>query len=83
MAFVDADEVEEVGRIVAKVRRRLAVLGRTAQERLEDREKKAAVLGDSALFANLVRLDPHHGIFRERGKGVIRLVGEDVSIGKE
>src|SRR5207237_10291458 len=66
MALVDDDEVEEVGRILAKIRGRLAVPGRPAHEGLKDRKEEATVLGDPALLADALRLDPYHCILRER-----------------
>ena len=83
MALVDDDEVEEVRRILAEVGRRLAVLRRTAHERLEDGEEQAAVLRHLALLADVLRLDPHQRVLGEGGEGVVGLVGEDVAVGEE
>src|SRR5205823_4021554 len=44
MALIDDDEIKEVRRVLAKVWRRFAVLGRATHEGLEDREEDAAVL---------------------------------------
>ena len=83
MALVDDDEIEEIGRILAEIRRGLAVLRRTAHEGLEDGEEQAGILRDLAFLADVLRLDPHHGVLRERGEVVIGLVGEVVAVGQE
>ena len=74
MALVDDDKVEKIGRVLAKVRRWLAVLGWPAHEGLKDREEDAAVLGHPALLLDLVRCDTHEGIVRESREGVVGLV---------
>jgi hypothetical protein len=83
VALVDDDEVEEVRRVVAEVRRRLAVLRRPAHEGPEDGEEQAAVFRHPALLLDVRRLDAHHCILGEGGEGVVRLVGEDVAVGQE
>ena len=86
MALVDDDEIEEVGRILAEIRRGFAVLRRTAHEGLEDGEEQAGILWDLALLADVLRLDSDHCVIRERGERreiVIGLVGEVVAVGKE
>ena len=67
MAFVDDDEIEKVRRILAEVRRRLAVLRRPAHERLEDREEDAPVLRHLAFLADVIRLNAHQRIFGKCG----------------
>ena len=86
VALVDDDEVEEIRRIVAKVGRGLPVLGRPAHEGLEDGEEQAGVLGHLALLADVLGLDPHHGVLGkgvERGEIVVRLGRQGVAIGQE
>ena len=83
MAFVDDDEIEEVGRIIAEIGRRLAVLRRPAHEGLKDGEEEAAVLRHAALFADVLRLDPHQRIFGKGRERVIGLIGENVAVGQE
>ena len=76
MTFVDDDEVEEIGRVVAEVGAGFgfAGLGRAAHEGLEDGEEDAAVLWHFALLANVGRLDPHQRVLGEGGKGVVSLI---------
>ncbi len=62
MAFVDDDEVEEVRRILSKIRRWLAIFGRTTHERLKDREEQAAFFGYLAFFLNVTWVDTHHRV---------------------
>ena len=66
MALVNHDEIEEIGRILAEIRRGLAVLRRTAHEGLEDGEEQAGILRNFALLADVLRLDSDQGVFRER-----------------
>lgn len=54
-----------------------------AHKGLEDGEEDAAVLGHLTLFSDLVRFDPHQGIFRKGGKGVVGLIGQDVAISQK
>ena len=68
MALIDDDEIEEVGRVFAKVRRRFAVLGWPAHEGLENGEEDTPVLRDFALLADVIRLNPDHRVVRERGE---------------
>src|SRR5208282_4355182 len=82
VAFVDHNEIEEVGRILTEVWGLRAILG-LAHEGLEDGEEYAAVLGDLALFADLLRTDAHHRVFWKRGKFDVGLIGQDVAIGKK
>ena len=79
VALIDDDEVEEVGRVLAEVRR----AARTAHEGLEDGEKDAAVLRHPALLANVGRVDAHQGIVGKGREGVVSLVSQDVSVGQE
>jgi hypothetical protein len=83
MALVDDDEIEEIGRILAKIGRGLAVLGRTAHEGLEDGKKQAGILRGPAFLADILRLYPHHGVLRERGEVVKGLVGEIIAVSQE
>ena len=83
MALVNDDEIEEVRRILAEIRRRLAILRRAAHEGLEDREEQAAVLRHLALLADVLRRDPHHRIFGKGGEGVVSLIGQNVAVGQE
>ncbi len=86
MAFVDDDEIEEVGWILAEVGRGLAILRRTAHEGLEDGEEHAGVLWDFAFLANVVGADSFQRVFGKRGEGcevVVGLVGEIVAVGEE
>ena len=80
MALVDDDEVEEVRRILAEIGRRLAILGRAAHERLEDREEQAAVLRHLAFLADVLRFDAHQRVFWKRRERVVSLIGEDVAV---
>src|SRR5690606_12072510 len=61
VALVDDDEVEEVRRVLAKVRR----IALTTHKGLEDREENAAVLRHLTLLLDLVRSDTHERIFGE------------------
>jgi hypothetical protein len=86
MAFVDDDEVEEIGRVFAEVGRRMAVPRRPAHEGLEDGEEDASVLGNLALFADVLRADADQGVFGEggeRGEIVEGLRGEVVAVCQE
>jgi hypothetical protein len=83
MALVNHDEIEEVRRIFAEIRRRLAVFGRPAHKRLKDREKDAGVFGYAALLANCLGLNAGEGIFWKRRKRVVSLIGKDVAVGEE
>jgi hypothetical protein len=82
VAFVNYDEVEEVGRVLAEVRRAAG----PAHEGLEDREEHAAVLRHAAPSADLVGRDTHQGARRtvlERREGVVGLVGQDVAVSQD
>ena len=57
VTFVNDDEVEEVGRIFAKVGCRYPFIVGAAHESLEDGEEDTGVRGDTALFTDLARLD--------------------------
>ena len=60
MALVDDDEIEEVRWILAEIGRRLAILRRTAHERLKDGEEQATVLRHLSLLADVFGCDLHH-----------------------
>ena len=83
MAFVDDDEVEEVGRIIAEARRGLAGRIAAGHEGLEDGEEDVAVLRHAALLADDLGVDPHQRVFGEGRERVVGLVGEDVAVGQE
>ena len=86
MAFIDHDEVEEIGRVLAKPGGGLAVHRRAAHEGLEDGEKDAGVGGHPTLFAQVIGFDSRQGVFFEGGKGgevVEGLIGEVVAIGQK
>ena len=79
VAFVDDDEVEEIGRVLPEIRR----VARPRHEGLEDGEEHAAVGGHLALLADARRIDAHQGVLGEAAEGVIGLVGQDVAVGEE
>ena len=83
VAFVDDDEVEEVGGIFAKVWSGGARLGFAGHEGLKDGEEDAAVFGYAAPLVDGVGVDAHQSIVGEGGEGVVGLVGKDVAIGQE
>src|SRR5690606_32336816 len=83
MALIDDDEIEEVGRVLAEIGRRLAVLRRPGHERLKDREEDAAVGRHPALLSNRFRRYAYERVFFECGEGVVRLIGKRVAISKE
>lgn len=83
VAFVDDDEVEEVGGIVAKVGGGVARFVFTGHKGLEDGEEDAAVFGHAAPLVDGVRVDADEGIVGKGGESVVSLVGEDVAIGEE
>ena len=62
VALVDDDEVEEVGRVLTKVRGP----ARAAHEGLKDGEEDAPVLWHLALLANVGRVNAYQRIFRKR-----------------
>ena len=63
MTFIDNDEVEKIGRILAEVRRRFAVLWRAAHEGLKYRKEDAAVLWHLALLSNVIGRDAQQRVF--------------------
>src|SRR6266404_5832567 len=86
MALVYDDAIEEIGGILAEIRRGFAFLRRTAHEGLEDGEEQAGILRDLALFADILRLDANKGVVRERRERrevVVGLVGKVVPVGQE
>ena len=83
MAFIHDDEVEKVRRILAEVRRRLAILGWAAHEGLEDGEEQAAVLRHFAFLADVLGRNAHKRIFGECGEGVEGLIRQYVPVRKE
>ena len=80
VALVHDDEVEEVWRVLAKIRRRFAVLTLPAHKGLEDGEEHAAVLGHLALFANVFWRNTHQRIFCKGRERVERLVRQVVAV---
>ena len=79
VAFVDHDEVEEIGRVARE--HRLALAG---HEGLVDGEEDAGVLQRLAvLLAQGLRIDARDGVRREGRKGVVGLIGEDVAVSQE
>ena len=69
MAFVDDDEVEEVGGVVVEFWGGFGFAqppGVGGHEGLEDGEEDAAVFGDAAFFADFVGVDAAQGRLRER-----------------
>jgi len=83
VAFVDDDEVEECGWVVAEVRDGVAVGVFACGKGLEDGEEDAAVFGDAALFSDGFGVDADEGVIGEGGEAVEGLVGEDVAVGEE
>ncbi len=83
VAFVDDDEVEEVGGIIAKVGGGVARLVFARHEGLKDGEEDTTVFGHAAPLFDGVRVDANQGIVGEGGEGVVGLVGKDVAIGQE
>ncbi len=79
MTFIHHDEVEEVWRIVPKVR----CFTGAAHEGLENAEKDTAVGGDAAFLADILRGYPHQGIFGESVEGIESLIGEDIPVRKK
>ena len=79
MALIDDDKVEVVFWVLAKTR----AVFRTGHESLENGKENAPVSRNSAVFANLIRFDAQKCIRRKRRKGVKRLIGQYVSIGKK
>ncbi len=70
VALVDDDEIEEVAWVFAEVWGWLAVLRRSAHERLENGEEEAAVLGNLAFLADVFRSDADEGVFGEWEKAL-------------
>ena len=86
MAFVDDDEVEEVGGVVVEFWGGFGFAqlpGVGGHEGLEDGEEDAAVFGDATFFADFVGVDAHKGVFGKGTEGVVGLVGKDVTIGQK
>ncbi len=83
MALVNDDEVKEIRGILPEIWRRLAIFRRAAHEGLEDGEEQAGILRDLAFLADVLRTDAGHGVLRERGEGVIGLVGKDIAVSQE
>ena len=84
MTLIDDDKIEKVGRVVAEIRRGIAVLVRAAHEGLEDGEEHGGVLGDAAALTDFLGLDANPcAVFSKSGKGVVGLVGQDIAIGQE
>ena len=83
MTFINDDEVEEVGRIVAKVGDGVTSVVLSSHEGLENGEEDAAVFRDSALLANFIGFNANTSVIRESGKSEFGLVGENVAIGKK
>ena len=69
MALVDHDEIEEVGRVIAEVRRGLPSR-RAGHEGLEDGEEDVAVLRHLALLADLLGIDADQGVIGEGEKAL-------------
>src|SRR5262245_30140810 len=59
VTLINDNEIEEVGRVLAEVGRRFAVLGRSAHKRLKDREEHAPILGHTPFLTNIVGRNPH------------------------
>jgi hypothetical protein len=86
MTLIDDNDIEKVLRILAEVRRRLAIITGTAHECLENREEDAGVLRNVAPPRNFVRPNSDHRLFlkgRERGEIVIGLIGQVVAVGQK
>ena len=81
MAFVDYDEIEEIRRIIAVVFRRVAVLVLAGHEGLEDGEEHAAIFRHASLPADDVGIDANQRVFLERCERVVRLIGQNVTVG--
>ena len=83
MAFINDDEIEEIGRIFAEIWGGFSVFRRAAHKSLENREEKAAIFWDAAFLSNVVRIDAHECVFGECGKGVVSLIGQDIAVGEK
>src|SRR5207244_3572037 len=83
MAFVNDDEIEEVGRVFTEIWGGVTIPRWPAHERLEDREKEAAVRWHAPSPAYGLRFDAYQRVLGEGGKRVVRLIGEDVAVCKE
>ena len=79
MALIDDDKVEVVFWVLAKA----GAVFRTGHESLENGKENAPVSRNSAVFANLIRLDTNKSIRRKRRKGVKRLISQYVSISQK
>jgi hypothetical protein len=60
VAFIDHDEIEEIGRVVVE-----DGLSLSSHERLKDCKENARVLGHSAFLTQCGRVDPGNGVGRE------------------
>ena len=54
-----------------------------AHKGLENRKEQTAIFGYLAFFVNILWINPHQGVLGERGKCVVGLICEDVSVCKE
>ena len=66
MTFVDNDQIEIVGGILAEIRFRFTFFGLAAHECLEDRKEDAAVGWDFTVLLDFFGTDPDQSVF---GKG--------------
>src|SRR5438552_10572785 len=83
MTLVNDDEVEEVRRILAEIRRRRTIFSRwSAHERLENGKEEAAVLRHFSFLLNVFRPDSNQRILGDGRERVVSLIRKDVSIGK-
>src|SRR5437773_3359542 len=81
MTLVDDDEVEEVRRVLAEIRRPRAIFSRRpAHECLENGKEHAAILRHFSFLLYVFRPDSNQRIFRKRGERVVSLIRKDVSI---
>ena len=61
----------------------MSVLRCSAHKGLKNGEEDAAVLRNLAFFADFIRCNAYHRIFRKCGKGVVSLVSQNVSVGQK
>jgi len=82
-AYADDDEIEEIGRVVAEIRRCFAIFGRAAGEDLKNSQEEAAVSRDAALFADAVRVDASAGHLPKATEFFVGLIRQNVAISEK